>query len=285
MKLFVLLLLIVAFLGIYWIQSSIDRQMSLIPHAEEVLYLPSGKVLKALSLGHYGLIADIYWMRAVQYYGGKRLQNANQYQLLGPLIDIATTLDPQLLHAYRFGSIFLSEKSPIGAQQPEKAIALLEKGIRYNPNEWQLYRDLGFVYYWYLEDYKRAAESFLEGSQNPRSAKWMKTFAAELLAKGNSREAAKFLWQEVYDTSESGTLKKNAKENLLRLQALDDIDILKSLISKVEAKTGRKVLSMQELVQLGLLKQLPLDPKGFPYALNPETGEVGLAPESTVKRF
>ena len=285
MKLFVLLLLIVAFLGIYWIQSSIDRQMSLIPHAEEVLYLPSGKVLKALSLGHYGLIADIYWMRAVQYYGGKRLQNANQYQLLGPLIDIATTLDPQLLHAYRFGSIFLSEKSPIGAQQPEKAIALLEKGIRYNPNEWQLYRDLGFVYYWYLEDYKRAAESFLEGSQNPRSAKWMKTFAAELLAKGNSREAAKFLWQEVYDTSESGTLKKNAKENLLRLQALDDIDILKSLISKVEAKTGRKVLSMQELVQLGLLKQLPLDPKGFPYALNPETGEIGLAPESTVKRF
>jgi tetratricopeptide (TPR) repeat protein len=285
MKLIALLLLIVACLGIYWLQSAIDRQMGCIHHNEEALYWPSGKVLKALSLGHYGLIADIYWMRAVQYYGGKRLQNAREFKLLEPLIDIATTLDPQLLHAYRFGSIFLSEKSPIGAQQPEKAITLLEKGIRYNPNEWQLYRDLGFVYYWYLEDYKKAAEWFLEGSKNPKSARWMKTFAAELLAKGNSRETAKFLWQEVYDTSDSGPLKNNAKENLLRLQALDEIDILKSVVSKVEAKTGRKVSSMQELVQLGLFKQLPLDPKGIPYALNPETGEIGLSSESTVKRY
>jgi hypothetical protein len=55
--------------------------------------------------------------------------------------------------------------------------------------------------------------------------------------------------------------------------------------SKVEVKTGRRVLSMQELVQLGLFKQLPLDPKGFPYALNPETGEIGLSSESTIKRY
>ena len=115
MKLIALLLLIVACLGIYWLQSAIDRQTGSIHHNEEALYWPSGKVLKALSLGHYGLIADIYWMRAVQYYGGKRLQNAKQFELLEPFIDIATTLDPQLLHAYRFGSIFLSEKSPIGA--------------------------------------------------------------------------------------------------------------------------------------------------------------------------
>ena len=285
MKPIVFLLLIVAFLGIYWIQSAIDRQTVLVHQTEEVLYLPSGKALKALSLGHYGLIADIYWMRAVQYYGGKRLQNAKQYELLEPFINIATTLDPHLLHAYRFGSIFLSEKSPVGAEQPEKAIALLEKGIRYNPNEWQLYRDLGFVYYWYLEDYKKAAEWFLEGSKNPQSAKWMKTFAAELLAKGNTRETAKFLWQEVYDTSDSEPLKKNAKENLLKLQALDDIDILKGVVSKVESKTGRKVSSLQELVSWGIFKQMPLDPKGFPYTLDPNTGEIGLSPESTVKRY
>ena len=285
MKPIVLLLLIVSFLGIYWIQSALDQQVGLYRQTEEVLYLPSGKVLKALSLGFYGLIADVYWMRAVQYYGGKRLQNAKHYELLEPFIDITTTLDPQLLHAYRFGSIFLSEKSPVGAEQPEKAIALLEKGIRNNPDEWQLYRDLGFVYYWYLEDYKRAAEWFLEGSKNPKSAKWMKTFAAELLAKGNTRETAKFLWQEVYDTSDSEQLKNNAKENLLKLQALDEIDILKSMVSKVEAKTGRKVLSLQELVRLGIFRQLPLDPKGFPYTLSPETGEIGISPESTVKRY
>jgi hypothetical protein len=32
---------------------------------EEILYLPSGKTVKKLSLGYCGLLADVYWTRAV----------------------------------------------------------------------------------------------------------------------------------------------------------------------------------------------------------------------------
>ena len=85
MKLIALLLLIVACLGIYWLQSAIDRQTGSIHHNEEALYWPSGKVLKALSLGHYGLIADIYWMRAVQYYGGETPPRCKRVQVTGAL--------------------------------------------------------------------------------------------------------------------------------------------------------------------------------------------------------
>jgi hypothetical protein len=252
---------------------------------EEALYLPSGKVIKTLSLGHSGLLADVYWMRAVQYYGGKRLKDEKRFDLLDPLIGIATTLDPQLIHAYRFGAIFLSERSPIGAEQPEKAVVLLKEGIKHNPDEWQLYRDLGFVYYWYLQDYRKGAEAFLEGSKNPKSADWMKTFAAELMAKGGSRESARFLWQQFYDTADNEQMKRNAKENLLRLQALDEMDILRDFISKIEARLERPVQSIEELVKLGLLKHHPLDPKGFTYTYNPQTRNVQLSPQSTVRRF
>ena len=148
-----------------------------------------------------------------------------------------------------------------------------------------LYRDLGFVYYWYIQDYKRAAECFLAGSKNPQSAHWMKTFAAELLAKGGSRENARFLWQELLDVSENEQMKRNALENLLRLQALDEIDALALFIRKVEARTGRKWTSLSELVSTGFLKQIPLDPKGTPYELDPETGEVRLSQDSTIRRF
>ncbi|MFN8007200.1 MAG: hypothetical protein U0V70_09300 [Terriglobia bacterium] len=119
MKPIVCLLLIVAVLGIYWAQSAIDMQASQTSQSAEILYLPSGKILRMLSLGHYGLIADIYWMRAVQYYGGKRLQNATQYELLEPLVDIATTLDPQLLHAYRPDPSFCL-RNPRSAQESRK---------------------------------------------------------------------------------------------------------------------------------------------------------------------
>src|SRR5262249_56552005 len=73
---------------------------------EEVLYLPSGKVLKRLSLGYSGLLADIYWTRAVQYFGGKYEQRSTRYDLLHPLLDITTDLEPKLTPAYQNRSRF-----------------------------------------------------------------------------------------------------------------------------------------------------------------------------------
>jgi hypothetical protein len=93
------------------------------------------------------------------------------------------------------------------------------------------------------------------------------------------------LWQQFYDTADNEQMKRNARENLIRLQALNEMDILQEFISKVEAKFGRPVQSIDELVKLGLLRQRLLDPKGFIYIYNPQTRRVQLSPESTVRRF
>ena len=113
----------------------------------------------------------------------------------------------------------------------------------------------------------------------------MKAFAAELLAKGGSRRTARLLWQEAYDTATDGRIKENARENLLALTAQDDIELLQGLVTKLKQKMGRPIASLQDLVQVGLLKSYPLDPKGFRYLLNPSTGKVELAPESTIRRI
>src|SRR4051794_4507261 len=83
---------------------------------ERVLYVQSGAALKRLALDFDALAADVYWIRAIQHYGGDRLARAQQrkYQLLYPLLDHTTTLDPFFTIAYRFGAIFLSEKAPGG---------------------------------------------------------------------------------------------------------------------------------------------------------------------------
>ena len=70
---------------------------------EEKLYL-AGQTVQRLSLGFNGLVADWYWMRALQYVGSKvlnipehlQLDNLGQLdlRLLAPLLDTATTLDP-----------------------------------------------------------------------------------------------------------------------------------------------------------------------------------------------
>src|SRR5579862_2846275 len=75
---------------------SVDR---LRPQAslEDVLYVSSPKILKRASLGYEGLLADVYWTRAVQYFGSRRGSNVN---LLAPLLEITTSLDPHLIPAY-----------------------------------------------------------------------------------------------------------------------------------------------------------------------------------------
>src|SRR6185312_7778817 len=104
----------------------------------EVLFISSPQAAKRMSLGYDGLLADIYWTRAVQYFGGHHAHDG-EYELLAPLLTITTTLDPKLLPAYEFGSNFLSPKPPNGAGKPEDAVRLIEYGIRHNPDKWRLY--------------------------------------------------------------------------------------------------------------------------------------------------
>ena len=144
----------------------IDRIRSDEP-LQEVLYIPSPKVLKRMSLGYSGLLADIYWTRVVQYFGTKHKAKAKQYLILDPLLQMTTTLDPKLLPAYQFGSVFLSQKPPEGAGDPSAAARLVEKGIQENPQSWRLYYDLGYIYWIELKDAAKAADAFNRGSKIP----------------------------------------------------------------------------------------------------------------------
>jgi hypothetical protein len=57
------------FLAIVPLQRGIDRYRASMSAPEE-LWVRSGTLLKTISMGYDALLADIYWTRAVQYYGG-----------------------------------------------------------------------------------------------------------------------------------------------------------------------------------------------------------------------
>jgi len=67
----------------------------------------SPKLMKLVTMEYSTLAADIYWTRAVQYYGSKHLGQETNLESLWPLLDVATTLDANLLPAYRFGALVL----------------------------------------------------------------------------------------------------------------------------------------------------------------------------------
>jgi hypothetical protein len=215
----------------------------------------------------------------VQYYGNKHANQQSNIELLWPLLDVTTTLDPNLVIAYRFGSMFLSEPPPSGAGKPELGIELLQRGIRANPEFWRFYEDLGFIYYFQLKDYRKAADAFLEGSKKPGALIWMKAFAARISEKGETLETSVLLWSEIYNSTSDPSIKRNAKIHLQLLRAQFDCAQLNNLAAEYEKRTGRRPRSMREIVNAGLPPAQAVDPEGFVYSFDAE-GKAQINPAS-----
>lgn len=249
---------------------------------ESVLYVRSGEAMRRVALGFSPLLADVYWVRAVQYYGGTKLSKdqKKRYDLLFPLLDITTSLDPQFNIAYRFGSIFLAEAYPGGAGRPDLAIALLEKGYHANPARWHYLQDIGFVYYWWVGDYQKAGEWFTKASEIPGAPWWLKSLAAVTLAQGGDRESSRRLWRAMHDTAENDWVRTNAAHRLAQLDALDAIDQLTAAAGQFKARTGAFPSSWEDLVRARMIRGVPLDPQGAPFRLDPAAERVTLSPES-----
>ena len=202
-----------------------------------------------ITLDFDALAADVYWIRAIQHYGGDRLSPSRErkFELLAPLLDLTTTLDPYFTIAYRFGAIFLSEAPPGGPGRSDLAISLLEKGLTAQPGKWQYFHDIAFVNYWHRRDLKAAATWFQRAAEQPNSPNWLPPLAAGILTAGNDRASARFLWNEILKSDEKW-LRDNAARSLRQLDTLDLIDQLQAVVQRYPPAPGEPY-SLEALVR------------------------------------
>lgn len=248
-----------------------------------VLYVRSPAAMKRLTFGFQAVAADVYWIRALQHYGGDRLRKRPQstgrkYELLYPLLDIATSLDPYFNIAYRFGAIFLGEPFPGGAGRPDLAVALLRKGISAMPSKWQYYHDIAFVYYWRVRDYKSAAQWFQRAAEQPNAPNWLPSVSASMLTRTQDRATARFMWQQLL-SSEQVWIRRTAERSLLQIQALEQIDRLQAAVTAA-GPPPQGGYSWPALVGRGRLAGIPLDPAQTPFDIDPLTGRVQVSRQS-----
>jgi tetratricopeptide (TPR) repeat protein len=279
---FLAVALAAGFVCVWKLQQRLDTERGMLESEREELALRSPAVMKKLSLEYAPLMGAIYWTRAVQYYGQKHYLGDQNLELLWPLLDISSTLDPNLIVAYRFGAIFLSDAPPRGAGEPEKAVELLERGIKANPGDWRLYQDLGNVYYFDEKNYSKASRAFEEGSRNPAALPWMKIMAAKIAAEGESLETSYALWLDVYQTTTDKQIRKNADVHLRLVKAQMDLRHLDQIADEFAKKAGKPARSINALVQAGLLSGQPVDPDGFPYVMG-EDGKAELNPKNPLR--
>jgi len=248
-----------------------------------VLWFQSGHFLKRVSLGFENVVADVYWIRAVVYYGGMRraVDGQRDFSLLDPLLTFVTTLDPKFRVAYRFGAIFLTEAYPDGPGRPDLAIGLLQRGIAANPTAWEYFHDIGFVYYWWLQDYKTAAGWFAKGAQLADAPEWLQPLAATTLAQGGDRQSSRLMWQQLGD-SDLDWLKSTAKHRLMQIDAMDMVDELNRAVQRFTVREGHPPRDFPEVIARERLRGWPVDSTGVPFEFDARTGRLDVARKSTL---
>jgi tetratricopeptide (TPR) repeat protein len=251
---------------------------------QESLYL-TGNALRRASLGFNGLVADWYWMRALQYVGGKILNAPRDVQLdnlaqldlklLAPLLDVATTLDPEFSEPYQYAAVVLP------AIDEDEAIRITRKGIAANPNQWRLYQHLGYIY-WQRGDYAAAGDAYEQGAKIPGAPAWMEAMKARMAAEGGSRNVAREIYTRMFEQATDSKIKEMARLRLLQLDSMDQRDVIRKLLAIYKNRVGKCPSSWRELepllraARLPVANGTPVDPAGTPYLLMTDTCDVDL---------
>lgn len=276
-ELIVIAVLMAAVIGLQIVHA---RQDESAVASENLLYVRSPEAMKRIALSFDAVVADTYWIRAIQHYGSTRLSADpdRRYDLLYPLLDLTTSLDPHFRVAYLFGSVFLAEPPPGGPGRPDLAIALLEKGLRTDPTKWEYAQAIGFVHYWWRHDYDEAAAWFHRASTLPGAPVWLAPLAATTLAQGGSRASSRLLWQQIAATAEDDWYRNEATRRLQQLDAMDQLDRIREVLDVYHQRLGSPAADWDDLRRAGYLIGTPADPTGAPYRL--QAGVVGLDPKS-----
>jgi hypothetical protein len=284
--------MVVALVSSIFLTRWLDGRRSPQARAEdETLYL-NGQTARRMSLAFNGLAADWYWMRSLQYVGRKiinapenvQIDNLGQLnlQLLAPLLDTATTLDPQFLNSYEYAAVVLPS---IDVQQ---AIRITQKGIDANPTKWKLYHHLGYIY-WQQKDFKAAGEAYDKGSKIPEAPAWMSVMKARMADGGGSRSTAREIYKHMYEQATDETVKEMARRRLLQLDSLDEREVLGRVLAAYRNSVGKCPANWTEVEPI--LRKLrfplnsagaPLDPSAVPYLL--KECEIDLDSRSLVPR-
>ena len=239
------------------------------PAGSHLLYLPSGKYLRALAPGYREVMADAIYLWSIQYYANYQADERAQY-LEHIYRNVITELDPHYQDPYLVGALIMVFE----ARDVEMALRLLEKGMGANPADWLLPLEAGFYCYDTLHDYDRAARYFERAMKVPGAHPLIRRLHANMFEKMGDRRTSWRYWTEIYRTAESDYVRSVAYRHMHDLKIQVDLEDLGNAVAAYTRRSGRPPAGLEALVAARIIERVPLDPEGNAYLYNRNTGEV-----------
>lgn len=239
------------------------------------LRVPDPRVARVASLGFEPLLADWYWIQALQLVGGELHDIGPHADTIADSIELITTLDPWVDHPYRFAAIWLTQT----LDEVRRANRLLQKAISYHPDDWRNRFYLGYNHFFYFEENLRAARMLESALHLPGAPAYLGALVTRLRAEDGDLDTAALFLKELI---------RNAPDEYARAEywkAHDEIEterrarILDQARVEFWKRHGRDVREPAELWQgpLRVLREMPPPHPHFPgfeWRIDPEGGQI-----------
>ncbi len=234
----------------------------------DILFLPSGKHLKQLTLGFDNILADAIYLWSIQHYTD--FTRETRYPYLLHTFDVITDLDPQYIDAYMIGALTIVAEG----QDMERATRLLHKGMVNNPDDYLLPLDAGYYYRDTFKDPKKAAYYFNVAAGRPAAPNYIKRLCAGMTDRTGDKRTSYELWKRAWDEAEKEEDRMISERHLRILHDEINIEDLTVLVQRYLAREGHFPSSLDQLVSSGLARSIPSDWQGEEYGYDPFTGKV-----------
>jgi hypothetical protein len=221
------------------------------PAEADLMYLPSSRTLRLLSLGHTELAADLVAARTNVYYGTQLSSKAPQ-RWLDQYIHAAIDLDPRFHRLYMSGAaMIVYYGGRITPDRVLKANAVLERAIQAFPADWNFYFQLGFNLFFEAPGAAGPADPRIpqwrqQGVEALRQAAlfegvpaWLPNLTARLLTKQGANELAIRHLEQAYAATSSEETRAQIRGQLQLLTTRSLSDHLEEGRKQFEADLAR----------------------------------------------
>ncbi|GFO66741.1 hypothetical protein GMLC_03200 [Geomonas limicola] len=238
------------------------------PVQEKLGVVPKAEFLQLVSADQKQLVAEGLTLKVLLYFGtlaekrNNELQLPPDYQAMSRLLHAAVKLDPYNMDDYYFAQSILVWD----VKQIKIANALLEYGMKYRTWDFYLPFFAGFNYGYFLKDYPKAASNYMraaELSKNPLFA----TLAGRYLNDAGQSDLAIAYLNTMVLSATNPSIKKTLQVRLEALKKARSIEVAAAAYAKA---TGIPAESVEELVRQGYLPEVPRDPYGGKFYLDPD---------------
>ncbi len=231
---------------------------------EELMFIPKQKVVEAMSLDQKGFAADLLLIKVILHTGSlawkpPRFQFNNEWSY--QMIDLVTEIDPRYYSAYLFSGMGLLHSR----EDVLRSIPIIKKGMAFFPDSWELPFWIGLNAYLYLEDDVMASDYLWQAARKPNAPTSFLSLLLSAITKGGDFERGIWVLQRMIEHEKNPRIQLVYQKRIARLRNFID---LQKAAEIYHTRTGEYPDTLENLVEAGIIVQIPPDPMGREYRWN-----------------